>query len=141
MKNINYLKSNKHILIEIIKKIAEIENPTDQDVARVIAKNTSVDSKTFSKSQVIRAYHVFKEEIKFPPQAEKKFLDLIKMKRIRTVSGVAPVAILTKPFPCPGNCIYCPNDPKCQKATFLWNRELKEHYRTFLTPIFRCITA
>jgi len=28
--------------------------------------------------------------------------------KIRTLSGVTPVALLVKPYPCPGKCIYCP---------------------------------
>ncbi len=33
-------------------------------------------------------------------------------KPTRILSGVAPVAIMTKPFPCPhGKCIYCPGGP------------------------------
>ncbi|AQU05693.1 tRNA uridine(34) 5-carboxymethylaminomethyl modification radical SAM/GNAT enzyme Elp3 [Dehalococcoides mccartyi] len=31
------------------------------------------------------------------------------MKKLsRTISGVTPVAVMTKPLPCPGKCIYCP---------------------------------
>jgi len=30
--------------------------------------------------------------------------------KVRTISGVTPVAVITKPWPCPGNCIYCPHD-------------------------------
>ncbi|MGD9115637.1 MAG: tRNA uridine(34) 5-carboxymethylaminomethyl modification radical SAM/GNAT enzyme Elp3 [Dehalococcoidia bacterium] len=26
----------------------------------------------------------------------------------RTISGVTPVAVMTEPLPCPGNCVYCP---------------------------------
>jgi elongator complex protein 3 len=26
----------------------------------------------------------------------------------RTISGVTPVAVMTKPLPCPGHCVYCP---------------------------------
>ncbi|MEK6937760.1 MAG: hypothetical protein AABX04_01820 [Nanoarchaeota archaeon] len=43
---------------------------------------------------------------------EKDFIKLQKIllsKPIRSISGVAPVAIMTKPFPCPhGKCIMCP---------------------------------
>lgn len=35
---------------------------------------------------------------------------LLKFKQIRTQSGVAPVAILTKPADCPGNCVFCPTE-------------------------------
>ncbi len=29
-------------------------------------------------------------------------------KSARTISGVTPVAVMTKPLPCPGKCVYCP---------------------------------
>ncbi len=41
-------------------------------------------------------------------------LDLLKTKlkrrKTRTLSGVTVIAIMTKPFPCPGQCIYCPGE-------------------------------
>ncbi|MBL7117496.1 MAG: tRNA uridine(34) 5-carboxymethylaminomethyl modification radical SAM/GNAT enzyme Elp3 [Candidatus Syntrophoarchaeum sp.] len=36
----------------------------------------------------------------------------LKRKRMRTASGVAPVAVMTSPYPCPhGKCIMCPGGP------------------------------
>lgn len=37
-------------------------------------------------------------------------------KEIRTDSGVAVVAILTKPYPCPGKCAYCPDEKDMPKS-------------------------
>jgi len=37
-------------------------------------------------------------------------------KPTRTLSGVAPVSVLTPPHPCRGTCIYCPNDPSAPKS-------------------------
>lgn len=37
-------------------------------------------------------------------------------KPIRTMSGVVPVTLLTKPYPCPGQCIFCPNDVRMPKS-------------------------
>ncbi|MFH1682254.1 MAG: tRNA uridine(34) 5-carboxymethylaminomethyl modification radical SAM/GNAT enzyme Elp3, partial [Candidatus Woesearchaeota archaeon] len=54
-------------------------------------------------------------------RAQAKDLKIVKKqlltKPTRTISGVAPVAIMTKPFPCPhaatvGPCIMCPGGPK-----------------------------
>ena len=45
---------------------------------------------------------------------------LLKKRAIRTLSGIAPVAVLTKPYPCPGNCAYCPNE-KDMPASYLSN--------------------
>ncbi len=40
----------------------------------------------------------------------------LQKRKIRTLSGVAPVAVLTKPYPCPGQCIYCPDEAKMPKS-------------------------
>jgi elongator complex protein 3 len=37
-------------------------------------------------------------------------------KASRTISGVTPVAVMAKPFPCPGKCIYCPSSPEAPKS-------------------------
>lgn len=38
------------------------------------------------------------------------------MKPVRTLSGVTTVTVLTKPFPCPGKCIFCPSDVRMPKS-------------------------
>ncbi len=48
-----------------------------------------------SKSH-LEAYHIFQK--------------LLRKRAIRTLSGIAPVAVLTKPYPCPGQCVYCPTE-------------------------------
>jgi len=116
MKDRQKKQSNKAILLQIIDNIASLKVVSDDSVSRIIAKNPSVDSFTYSKSQVLEAYNRYKNTIKLTSNQEKKLLEGLKMKKIRTMSGVTPVAVLTKPFPCPGNCIYCPNDPKMPKS-------------------------
>ncbi len=37
-------------------------------------------------------------------------------KASRTISGVTPVAVMAKPYPCPGKCIYCPGSPEAPKS-------------------------
>lgn len=40
---------------------------------------------------------------------EKDYLrQFLQVRRVRTISGIAVVAVMTKPYLCPGNCIYCP---------------------------------
>jgi elongator complex protein 3 len=40
----------------------------------------------------------------------------IRMKPMRTLSGVTVVTVLTKPYPCPGECIFCPTDVRMPKS-------------------------
>lgn len=67
----------------------------------------------FSKSELIRGVRHLADELGWDP---RPFVAKLKMKPVRTASGVAPVTVLTKPFPCPGRCIFCPNDVRMPKS-------------------------
>lgn len=46
----------------------------------------------------------------------KKIILLLKTRPSRTGSGVSPIAIMPKPYPCPGKCTYCPTAlANCEK--------------------------
>ena len=46
-----------------------------------------------------------------------EILERILQKRaVRTISGVSPIGILTKPYPCPGRCVYCPTEDRMPKS-------------------------
>jgi elongator complex protein 3 len=47
---------------------------------------------------------------------DEKFARLLKRRAVRTLSGVAPVAVLTKPWPCPGDCAFCPTEKNVPKS-------------------------
>lgn len=62
---------------------------------------------------------------------ERRLVQTLRMKPRRTASGVATITVLTKPWPCSGDCLYCPNDlrmpksyladePACQRAERSW---------------------
>ena len=53
-----------------------------------------------------------KKKIAANPILEK----ILKTREIRTLSGVAVITVLTKPYPCPGACIYCPSVPTMPKS-------------------------
>lgn len=62
----------------------------------------------FSNAELIKTYRELTAsgEIK-----AKENLEMVLRKRaVRTLSGIAPVAVLTKPFGCPGKCAYCPTE-------------------------------
>ena len=40
----------------------------------------------------------------------------IRLKPMRTLSGVSVVTVLTKPYPCPGKCVFCPTDVRMPKS-------------------------
>lgn len=75
-------------------------------IKRLYCKEYKLDS--ISNSEVLSAYQNLIAESKM-----ERSLDLEKILRkrsIRTMSGIAPVAVLTKSYPCPGTCAYCPRE-------------------------------
>ncbi len=47
---------------------------------------------------------------------ERKGLEILTKKPVRTISGVCIVAVMAKPHPCPGKCIYCPEGDDSPKS-------------------------
>ncbi len=42
--------------------------------------------------------------------------ELLRVRPVRSLSGIVNVSVLTKPYPCPGNCLYCPSEPGFPKS-------------------------
>src|SRR5438105_325011 len=55
---------------------------------------------------IIKAYEQLTAQGVIP--FERGVFERLRLKPTRTVSGVAPVAVLTGPYPCPADCIFCP---------------------------------
>lgn len=88
----------------------------------------------WSKKQLLPFY--FKTKSHNPDQwktwgvdepLERELILTLQMKPRRTSSGVATITVITKPWKCGNNCLYCPNDirmpksyltnePACQRA-------------------------
>lgn len=67
-----------------------------------------------SKAQLVAAYRRLVESGLWKP--DPKVLARIRLKPVRSLSGVTVVTVLTKPYPCPGECIFCPDDVRMPKS-------------------------
>ncbi|HUN05394.1 MAG TPA: tRNA uridine(34) 5-carboxymethylaminomethyl modification radical SAM/GNAT enzyme Elp3 [Aggregatilineales bacterium] len=70
---------------------------------------------TYSRDELIAAYRAFAGQEPLAPY-DPVVIERLRRKPVRTSSGVTPVTVLTKPFPCPGECIFCPNDVRMPKS-------------------------
>ena len=63
---------------------------------------------------LLKSYHklLAKKRVRRSEELEK----LLTKRAVRTLSGVCVVTVLTKPFPCPGECVYCPNEKIMPKS-------------------------
>ncbi|MBI5951384.1 MAG: tRNA uridine(34) 5-carboxymethylaminomethyl modification radical SAM/GNAT enzyme Elp3 [Chloroflexi bacterium] len=67
-----------------------------------------------TKAALVGAYNQMVESGEIAP--DRSLLERIRMKPMRTLSGVTTVTVLTKPYPCPGKCIFCPTDVRMPKS-------------------------
>ncbi len=64
--------------------------------------------------QLQRKYQKLLKEWKI--QEDKQIHFLLMKRKIRSLSGIVPIQVLTKPWPCPGKCIFCPNESIMPKS-------------------------
>lgn len=54
--------------------------------------------------------------LSFAKNPSRKVLSLLSIKPTRSLSGVQVIAVMLPPFPCPGECVYCPSSLGEKKA-------------------------
>jgi elongator complex protein 3 len=114
-KRIN-LELNKTGILQALKELAGSNPQNYKDTEKIIRKHRSVEKEVFSKSFLLTSFEKLKSELNFTEIENANILNILRMKQTRTISGVTPVTVLTKPFPCPGKCIFCPNDVRMPKS-------------------------
>lgn len=67
-----------------------------------------------SKDQLLQVYRELCRHKTIPP--DNQIITQLQMKPTRTQAGVTTVTVLTKPYPCPGKCIFCPTDVRMPKS-------------------------
>ncbi len=102
-------------LVPVLTEVAAAESWSAKDLARILNKYPKPDSGIFSKEILVQAYRKLAGTHGLPPYKDE-VMQRLQMKPTRTGSGVTPVTVLTKPFPCPGKCIFCPNDIRMPKS-------------------------
>lgn len=95
-----------------------MKNFYDELINTSIKENLELDGIIKLRNKLMKKYKPKKhptliEIFSHLNEKQLKKLSYIKTKPSRTISGVSPVAIMTKPIKCPhGKCIMCPGGPK-----------------------------
>src|SRR5512138_2513467 len=85
-----------------------------EPVMAALRRHPLEDGGYLGKYVLVAAYH---EMVRAGDlQADPRILERLRMKPVRTLSGVTTVTVLTKPYPCPGKCIFCPTDVRMPKS-------------------------
>lgn len=103
---------------QLVSFFAELESCsplTNKRFHQIQKKYAKGDGSFWSKTELWAAYQQLAGTNGLS-QVRNDIQQHLQMKPTRTISGVAPVTVLTKPFPCPGKCIFCPNDVRMPKS-------------------------
>lgn len=67
-----------------------------------------------SNVKLLKAYQKFIKKKRF--KKSQHLENLLKTRPIRSLSGIVNISVLTKPYPCPGTCIFCPIEKGIPKS-------------------------
>ncbi len=99
--------------LAIARRILE-EIRNGSAVHPAVLRNPLPEGGVIAKHVLVAAYRQLIESGEWQPNL--KVLDKIRMKPMRTLSGVTTVTVLTEPAPCPGHCIFCPTEADMPKS-------------------------
>jgi elongator complex protein 3 len=99
--------------MELARKVLQ-EVRAGRSLSDVIRRHPLPGGGYVAKHILVAAYRELTESGVWAPDPD--FLASIRMKPVRTLSGVTTVTVLTKPYPCPGKCIFCPTDVRMPKS-------------------------
>src|SRR5258708_29599848 len=102
-------------LLAILRSVVTQPTLSHKQLLRQLKTHLKDDGSFFGFDDLILAYRTFAGTDDLPA-FDPLVLDRLRLKPVRSGSGVAVVTVLTKPFPCPGECIFCPNDVPMPKS-------------------------
>lgn len=114
------------VLVDILDAV-RVNGPLDAiELGQILNRHNKRAAKrerAYSKKRMLPYYFRLKEEdpvawqaLDIDDELERQLFATLRMKPRRTASGVATITVITKPAPCSGNCLYCPNDVRMPKS-------------------------
>ena len=102
-----------YAIFQAIQKLPEAEW-TPASLRHILVHYPKDGKGFYSKADLVAGYRHLVAEGDLEP--DPSLMKRIRMKPMRTQSGVTPVTVLTAPAGCPGKCIFCPDDWRMPKS-------------------------
>ena len=102
------------LFVELIEELSSQRPLTGQAYNRTMRKYVGEGLPWLNKGQLLGVYEELcaAGALTFDPEMRTT----LQMKPTRSQAGVTVVTVLTKPYPCPGKCIFCPTDVRMPKS-------------------------
>lgn len=121
----------EEIILEIVAALRAGRAVDDRELVRIqhavlrraADAGAPLEKRVVAKRRLLPYYHRIKRDEparwapwNVTPELEEPLLRTLRMKPRRTASGVATITVITKPWPCSGNCLFCPSDIRMPKS-------------------------
>ncbi|PIW37301.1 MAG: tRNA uridine(34) 5-carboxymethylaminomethyl modification radical SAM/GNAT enzyme Elp3, partial [Candidatus Kerfeldbacteria bacterium CG15_BIG_FIL_POST_REV_8_21_14_020_45_12] len=100
---------------QIIRRAIDRSVTDDKGLKRVkaeVAKEFGIE--VLPNSSILSEYQQMIKDGQL--ERNQAIWDLFSKRRVRNLSGVAVITVLTKPYFCPGRCVYCPTEARMPKS-------------------------
>ena len=113
-----------------LDRLLRRHNRTTHDATRRVAKRRLLPYYLSTKANDPDRW----ESWQVDPATEQALLRILKVKPRRTASGVATITVITRPWPCSSDCLYCPNDVRMPKSYLSDEPACQRAERNFFDP-------
>ena len=127
---IEALRAGTHVDEAWLSKLLRRHNRAAHDPLRRIAKRRLLPFYLGIKARDPKRWASWNVDVNI----ETALLRVLRMKPRRTASGVATVTVITKPWPCSSDCLYCPNDIRMPKSYLHDEPACQRAERNFFDP-------
>ena len=102
-------------LVAVLRELAAMPDWDARALDALLRRHPRAGRGLFSRSELLAGLAAFSTQLALG-EMQAELAERLRLRRIRTLSGVAPVTVFTKPYPCPGRCIFCPSDVRMPKS-------------------------
>lgn len=147
-------------LLDIVAALHDCEQLDNRALTKLINKNNKriveeqrrtmnhvVSTRPLSKKRLMEYYLATKQHHPeqldawgITPEMDMRLTRTLQMKPRRTASGVATITVLTKPWKCSSDCLYCPNDLRMPKSYLADEPACQRAERNYFDPYLQ-VTA
>ncbi|MBM3129630.1 MAG: tRNA uridine(34) 5-carboxymethylaminomethyl modification radical SAM/GNAT enzyme Elp3 [Chloroflexi bacterium] len=101
------LDQHRDALLALFDAVRADENLTRPKLNRLIMRHITAGNQPVPQEKIVAAYRQL--AARGVIQFDRALAERLQLKPMRTMSGVTPVAVMTRAHPCPGKCIFCPD--------------------------------
>ena len=127
---LSYIRAGKTITADKLNAIIRSHNKGKTDISKHFSKKYLLPYYLSEKENNTSTY----QDWNISEEEEESLIAILRVKPTRSASGVATITVITKPWKCGGNCLFCPNDIRMPKSYLSNEPACQRAERNFFDP-------